>query len=120
MMTNHFLKLSFWLLSTACVSLGSHAETASQPLAPGYGNLQFTAPPPDSYTLPILGKAADGKVLDVEGHDTNLYALMGDKSKGTNKIVLLSFIYATCSDVNGCTLATTVLHKINSRLQKEP
>lgn len=120
MMTNHFLKLSFWLLSTAFVSISSHAENVPQPLAPGYGNLQFTVPSPDSYTLPLLGKAADGNVLDIKGKDTTLHALMGETSKGTNKIVLLSFIYATCSDVNGCPLATTVLHKINSRLQKEP
>ena len=37
-----------------------------------------------------------------------------------DKIVLLSFIYSTCSDVNGCPLATAVLHKIKNRLKKEP
>jgi cytochrome c peroxidase len=120
MKIKQMLNQSLWLLLIALINTGSHAETASQPLAPGYGNLQFTAPPPDSYTLPILGKAADGKVLDTEGKDTTLHALMGEASKSTDKIILLSFIYVTCSDVNGCPLATTVLHKINSRLQKEP
>ena len=37
-----------------------------------------------------------------------------------DKVVLLSFIYSTCSDVNGCPLATSVLHKIKNRLKKEP
>ncbi|MGZ8192396.1 MAG: cytochrome c peroxidase [Methylobacter sp.] len=85
-----------------------------QLLAPGYGNLQFTAPEPGTYKLPVLGKAADGKVIDTEGNVISLHNLMGDK------VVLLSFIYSTCNDVNGCPLATAVFHKIKSRLKKEP
>ena len=85
-----------------------------QILAPGYGALEFSAPDPGSYQLPVLGSAADGKVLDSQGNALTLHSLMGDK------IVLLSFIYATCSDVNGCPLATAVLHKIKNRLKKEP
>jgi cytochrome c peroxidase len=85
-----------------------------QILAPGYGALEFSAPEPGSYTLPVLGLAADGKVLDTEGNTLTLHSLMGDK------VVLLSFIYSTCSDVNGCPLATAVLHKIKNRLKKEP
>ena len=88
--------------------------TQQQILAPGYGTLEFTAPEPGSYTLPALGSAADGKVLDTQGNALTLHSLMGDK------VVLLSFIYSTCSDVNGCPLATAVLHKIKNRLKKEP
>jgi cytochrome c peroxidase len=44
----------------------------------------------------------------------SIHELMGDK------LVLLSFIYATCSDINGCPLATQVLHKISRQLQKQP
>jgi cytochrome c peroxidase len=90
------------------------APAQQQLLAPGYGNLQFTAPEPGTYKLPVLGKAADGKVLDTEGNVISLHNLMGDK------VVLLSFIYSTCNDVNGCPLATAVFHKIKSRLKKEP
>lgn len=85
-----------------------------QILAPGYGTLEFSAPEPGSYSLPVLGSAADGKVLDTQGNALTLHSLMGDK------VVLLSFIYSTCSDVNGCPLATAVLHKIKNRLKKEP
>jgi cytochrome c peroxidase len=88
--------------------------TQQQILSPGYGTLEFSAPEPGSYTLPVLGLAADGKVLDTQGKALTLYSLMGDK------VVLISFIYSTCSDVNGCPLATTVLHKIKNRLKKEP
>ena len=83
-------------------------------LAPGYSALKFKAPEPGSYTLPIIGSAADGSVLTTANKKQQLHDLMGDK------IVLLSFIYSTCSDVNGCPLATGVFHKINRRLQKVP
>jgi cytochrome c peroxidase len=90
-------------------------QPAPEPiLAPGYGSLQFSAPEPGAYSLPVLGIAADGAVLDSEGKSIRLHDLMGDK------VVLLSFIYSTCIDVNGCPLATTVLHKIKNCLKKEP
>ena len=64
--------------------------------------------------MPPIAKAEDGKVLTVANQTQHLHQLMGDK------VVLLSFIYATCSDVNGCPLATQVLHKIARNLQKQP
>ena len=67
-------------------------------LAPGYAPLPFPAPKPGSYQLPAMGSAADGKVLDVDGKTKKLHDLYGDK------LVLLSFIYATCDDANGCPL----------------
>jgi cytochrome c peroxidase len=89
-------------------------QAAEQPpLAPGYGTLQFALPAPGTYALPPLGEAANGKVLDSAGKAVELHELMGDK------IVLLSFVYSTCSDVNGCPLATSVLHKIKRRLADE-
>ncbi len=91
-----------------------HADNAAPPLAVGYGDLQFAAPESGSYQLPVLGAAADGKVLDSDGNARTLHSVMGDK------VVLLSFIYASCSDVNGCPLATAVLHKLSKRLQQEP
>jgi cytochrome c peroxidase len=85
-----------------------------QKLAPGYGSLQFSPPEPGSYQLPDLGAAHDGEVVDSENRMTRLHTLMGDK------VVLLSFIYSTCSDVNGCPLATAVFQKIKNRLQRQP
>ncbi len=83
-------------------------------LAPGYNPLQFNAPKAGSYSLPIITQAQDGSVLTTTKENKQLYNFMGDK------LVLLSFIYSTCSDVNGCPLATAVFHKINRRLQQEP
>lgn len=84
------------------------------PLAPGYGALPYPAPKPGGYALPKMGEAADGEVLDVDGSAIHLHRLYGDK------IVLLSFIYATCDDVNGCPLATSVLRKLKDKLKKNP
>jgi len=73
----------------------------------------FTLPPAGSYTLPPLGLAGDGAVLDNQDQAHRLHDFMHDKP------VLLSFIYATCSDAKGCPLATRVLHTVSRRLQQE-
>jgi len=109
------------LLSVALFSLnvlaysGKEDSKISQApilLAPGYGPLTFKAPRAGTYHLPIYGEATDGKVLNSVGIPQTLNELMGDK------VVLLSFIYATCNDVNGCPLSTAVFHKIKRRLSK--
>ncbi len=107
------LFFSFW------INAASTKTTQSPKLAPGYSNLKFAAPIPGTYKLPILGLAADGRVIDSEGHETTLHELMSN-SVQADKVILLSFIYSTCSDVNGCPLATAVLHKLKNRLDKEP
>lgn len=101
------------LTFTAQVAADSAPNIAND-LAPGYGELAFSLPAPGSYALSKLGTAGDGDVIDSEGKAWRLHQLMGDK------LVLLSFIYSTCSDVNGCPLATTVLRKLYRHLQNEP
>lgn len=97
-------------------SHGEKDQTKVQPapilLAPGYGPLTFEAPIAGTYKLPIYGNATDGHVINSHGTHQTLNELMGDK------VVLLSFIYATCNDVNGCPLSTAVFHKIKRRLSK--
>jgi cytochrome c peroxidase len=89
-----------------------HAHRAPVVLAPGYADLEFTPPIAGSYSLPPLGTAADGVVLDTDGNPHRIHDFLGDK------IVLLSFIFTTCSDVNGCPLATYVLKGVQDRLMK--
>jgi cytochrome c peroxidase len=91
-----------------------HEHSAPVVLAPGYSDLEFTPPPPGSYRLPPLGAAADGTVLDSQGRSLRLHELLGDGP------VLLSFIYTSCSDVNGCPLATHVLAKTTAKLAAAP
>lgn len=101
-------------LLCSLVSFCSSAETTPTTLAPGYNQLPFQLAAPASYHLPVVGSATNGDVLTSQNQPKQLHDLMGDK------LVLLSFIYATCSDVNGCPLATQVLHKISRQLQQQP
>ena len=84
-------------------------------LAPFYTALDYTPPPAGSYALPDLGFAAGGQVLDADGRSRALSDYLDD-----GKAVLLSFFYSTCTDVNGCSLATAVLYNIQHKLQAEP
>jgi cytochrome c peroxidase len=102
-------------LVLALIYLCSQPGIADQKtLAIGHSALPYAAPQVGSYQLPSLGLAGDGLVLNTANKTQKLHDLMGDK------VVVLSFIYATCSDVNGCPLATSVLYKIKNRLSKEP
>jgi len=87
---------------------------AATPLPIGYGALGYDAPVPGTYTLPPLFDAADGPVLADDGTTTRLHEIFGDR------VVVLSFVYSTCSDVAGCPLATAVLHRLQQRLQEAP
>lgn len=83
-------------------------------LAPGYAPLEFIAPEPGSYGLPSMGVAADGEVLDSDGNKVRLHDFIGDKP------TVLSFIFTTCDDVNGCPLATYVMRSVQDALQADP
>lgn len=87
-----------------------HQHDGAVVLAPGYADLEFTPPASGSYSLPPLGDAIDGEVLDSQGRALALHDLLGDR------LVLLSFIYTSCSDVNGCPLATHVFAKVAREL----
>lgn len=94
----------------AIVSGGALAETPAQ----GYGTPDFVPPEPGSYALPPLGPAGNGMVIDEAGRRLELHELLGDR------MVLLSFIYSSCSEVNGCPLATFVLHRVQQALHADP
>ncbi len=83
-------------------------------LAPGYQALDFEPPKPNSYTLPPLGDASDGEIIDAQGRTTGLHDLFEDRA------VVLAFIYTRCGDVNGCPLATFVFQQTARRLATEP
>jgi cytochrome c peroxidase len=107
------------LLAVACgqeeggPASGADKADDGVPLAPGYGPLGFEAPEPGTYDLPPLGDAADGRLLASDGSSTTLHEVLG------GKVAILSLMYASCSDVNGCPLATAVLHQIASRMEKD-
>jgi cytochrome c peroxidase len=96
----------FTLLST-----GVMAETVI--LAPGYGELEYDPPAPGTYTLPVLGDAIDGKVIDRHGNETTLHEIMD------GQLVLMGFIYTHCPDVNGCPLASYVMKQVQAKLVED-
>jgi cytochrome c peroxidase len=57
--------------------------------------------------------AADGEVLQSDGTPARLHQLFDDR------VAVLSLIYASCNDINGCPLATAVLHRLKTRLRGE-
>jgi len=83
-------------------------------LSPGWGELGFAPPTPGSYELHELGFATDGEVLQTDGKALRLHGLLGER------VTILSFIYTTCGNTNGCPLAMVVLNKVKTRLEGEP
>lgn len=82
------------------------------PLFAKDNGLGYTPPAPGSYELPPIKRAVDGIVLDTKGHRQRLFDYMDDK------LVMLSFIYTTCSDI--CHLATYELHQVMTELKQDP
>jgi len=87
-----------------------HKHSDPVVLAPGYADLQFIPPAAGKYRLPPMGRAENGEILDTTGARHRLHEYFGDK------LVVMSFIYTTCSDVNGCPLASHVFRKLQERL----
>tara|TARA_E500000178_G_C17002363_1_gene746344 strand:- start:1458 stop:2162 length:705 start_codon:yes stop_codon:yes gene_type:complete len=83
-------------------------------LAPGWTKLSFIPPESGTYTLPTYPKATNGNVINHKSEVKSLYQLYD------NKITLLNFMYTTCTDINGCPLATAVFHKIQQKVSKDP
>ncbi len=98
-----------------CLSLTAVAsDRRDEILAPGWRTLSYEPPAPGTYQLPPIMQAADGSVLKEDGQSTQLFDLMGDR------LVLFSFIYTKCSDLNGCPLANAVFHKLHAKLKARP
>ena len=98
------------LLMPALMASETQLDRQGVYLAPGWGKLSFTAPEAGSYELPVIDTAADGQVVNSFGKPVSLSSLMGQK------ITLLSFIYRTCDDVNGCPLSTMVLNTVGRKI----
>ena len=112
MLRRTFLALS-WLM-IAGLAGAADQEDPPEILAPGWGKLDYEAPPSGTYQLPPITEAANGRVLREDGSEAQLLDLMGDR------LVLFSFIYTKCSDLNGCPLANSVFHRVQAYLRKHP
>lgn len=102
------------LAALGLISGGFEAVAEDEILAPGWKNLSYEPPAAGSYQLPPITRASDGAVLLEDGQESQLFDLMGDR------LVLFSFIYTRCNDINGCPLANAVFHKLQAKLQERP
>lgn len=93
--------------------LAGAAGAAERPEA-GTATMDFVPPAPGSYDLMRIMDAADGRVLDTAGRAHALSRYTG------GKISLLSFIYSSCADPNGCPYAYLVFHQLQARLARDP
>ncbi len=107
------LLLLIWAWSATALC-APHEHKPPVVLAPGYAPLSFKPPEPGSYALPNMGNAADGDVLDSRGNGARLFDFLGEKP------TILSFIFTSCDDVNGCPLATYVMRSVQDALQTDP
>lgn len=90
-----------------CVGGTLRSAAAETVAAPAYRPLAYPAPAPGSYELPPLGAAADGAVIDRDGRSTRLF-----EEVGADGITILSFIYTSCRESNGCPMASFVLGRV--------
>ena len=93
------------------------ASREDQIIPPGIGwhpSVKFDLAEPGSYDLPAVGAATDGEVLRASGDAAKLSDFMGDR------YAVMSFIFSTCGDLNGCPLATAVFFKLKERLAEDP
>ena len=76
--------------------------------------LDFDPPSPGTYTLHRIMAAPDGEVLGIDGHAQRLSRF----TRG--HITLLSFIYTTCVDPDGCPLAYRVFDTLKQAIVASP
>lgn len=109
---------SCWVALSATPSLAQHQHAEHGAHAPGKHKdpaarqFDFEAPEPGTYELPVIKPAPDAQVLDTAGETRSLHDLMA------GRIVLLSFVYLSCTDV--CPVATAKLHSIRAVSAREP
>lgn len=95
----------------ACAGLARAAADPLQPLGP---RMDFTPPPPGSYTLQRIQPCPQALLIDASARTVRL----ADLTRG--KITLLSFFYTYCTDAWGCPFAYATLTGLRERLLAEP
>lgn len=104
--------LQFCLVYAASAAPPPQKTTAA--VTADSNSMEFEPPKPGSYELFHIMTAANGKVLDINNRSKNLSQFTG------GKVTLLSFIYSSCADPNGCPYAYVVFHNLKNRLEREP
>jgi protein SCO1/2 len=75
--------------------------------------MDFVPPAPGSYRLERIQPATDGAVLDTAGRARRLADFVGG-----GRITLLTFMYGSCADPDGCPYAMAVMHQLKDKLER--
>jgi len=106
------MNLRFIQLGLTC-GLVAFSGAATTTLSANDG-VDFEAPEPGSYALPIIKSAADGEVLNSKAE-----ALRLDQFT-QGKVTVMSFIYTRCAAVKACPMATGVLRELHGLSADDP
>ena len=103
-----------WFVSLVWLTLLMFSLAAASHEAEPLKDLAFTPPKPGSYQLQHIMAVPDGTVLDVDGNAKPLAHFTRDK------ITLLSFIYTSCADPEGCPMAYQTFDDLKKHIVARP
>jgi cytochrome oxidase Cu insertion factor (SCO1/SenC/PrrC family) len=95
------------LFALALFAISANGDDASGAV------LEFTPPAPGSYRLERIMPAADGTVLDLAGRQQRL------SQYTSGKVTVLSFVYSSCADPEGCPYAYLVFNLLKNAIEIE-
>ncbi len=98
--------LAVLLVAAARVAAAHEGEAHSAPPA---GD-PFSAPVAGSYELPPIQSVSEHALLAPDGARSPLLGVRGDR------LALVSFVYRSCSDADGCPLSLAVLQRVDRAL----
>src|SRR5262245_34414726 len=98
------VKLIFTFITVMGVSIAALAEDR---ITGRTADHDYDPPPPGSYALPVIKRAADGPLLDWNSQPVQLR----DLTRG--RVTVLSFIYTRCAANRACPYATGVLLELH-------
>lgn len=96
-------------LATCVAALGFVASTGSAVAADSDGRL-YELPQPGSYDLPVIDRVARHELLDADGEPSFLPGTEADQC------AVVSFIYSSCPDAQGCPLLLSTLRRLDRAL----
>jgi cytochrome c peroxidase len=121
------IRIATAAIAVCLVGAGARAVEPSHPAHPAVGPAdasytytigpfvtEYEAPPPGSYSLPVIDRLDDHVVLDSNGGSTSLAALTG------NRLAVVAFVYTTCAEAAGCPLAEAIMQRLDRRLAEDP
>jgi protein SCO1 len=104
------LRMALVVVLTSILFSQAAASHEVEPLK----NLDFTPPKPGTYQLQRIMPVPEGTVLDVDGKTKSLQYFTRDK------ITLLSFIYTSCADPEGCPMAYKTFYDLKNHILARP